>query len=115
MLFGTDGADFHDLNANPTTGQWRPEAKVDIASQGVSSGCAPARFAWKDRSVDAYEVQDVTVRREEGIDIVFADGHQCSFELEELRLGCPCAGCRADRDRGKVPWPTPRSPLPLSI
>lgn len=65
--------------------------------------------------MDANEVQDVTVRREQGIDITFADGHECRFDLEELRLGCPCAGCRADRDKGKVPWPTPRSPLPLSI
>lgn len=61
------------------------------------------------------EVADVTIERERGVTVEFADGHRCSFELEELRLACPCAGCRADRDQGRVPWPTPRSPQPLSI
>lgn len=61
------------------------------------------------------EVADVTIERERGVTVVFADGHRCSFELLELRLACPCAGCRGARDKGEQPWPTPRSPLPLSI
>lgn len=65
--------------------------------------------------MQAHQVQDITVRRDEGIDIVFADGHRCWFELEELRIGCPCAGCRTEREMGREPWPTPRSPLPLTI
>jgi len=60
-------------------------------------------------------VADVTVERETAVTVVFEDGHRCTFGLEELRAACPCAGCRADRDRGEVPWPKSRSPLPLSI
>jgi DUF971 family protein len=61
------------------------------------------------------EVADVTVERTVGVTVEFVDGRSCSFGLEELRQACPCAGCRGARDKGEVPWPTPRSPLPLSI
>ncbi len=60
-------------------------------------------------------VTDVTVERDTGVTVTFEDGRRCTFDLEELRRACPCAGCRADRDRGQVPWPTSRSPLPLTI
>ncbi|MFP3905583.1 MAG: DUF971 domain-containing protein [Acidimicrobiales bacterium] len=61
------------------------------------------------------EVRDITVNREDGVDIEFIDGHRCTFDLEELRLACPCASCRGARDKGQAPWPTPRSPQPLTI
>jgi DUF971 family protein len=65
--------------------------------------------------VGANDVRDITIDREAGVEIEFLDGHRCSFGLEELRLACPCASCRGARDKGEVPWPTPRSPQPLTI
>ena len=62
-----------------------------------------------------HDVQDITVERDAGVEIVFVDGRRCSFELEELRLACPCASCRGARDKGDAPWPGPRSPRPLAI
>ncbi len=42
--------------------------------------------------------------------VVFGDGHDCRFELEEMRLQCPCAGCRSARDHGRpVTFGSPRS------
>jgi prepilin-type processing-associated H-X9-DG protein len=73
------------------------------------------RLPWEDLCVDETEVHDITVDRARGVEIAFADGHVCRFELEELRLACPCAACRKLRDDDQAPWPTPRSPLPLSI
>jgi hypothetical protein len=67
-----------------------------------------------DQAVEATEV-DITVDRDQGVAITFADGHRCSFGLEELRLACPCASAGGRATRGEVPWPTPRSPLPLTI
>lgn len=67
------------------------------------------------RRTPTTEVVDVTVERERGVTVEFADGRRCEFGLEELRQACPCAGCRGARDKGEAPWPTPRSPLPLSI
>lgn len=61
------------------------------------------------------EVADITIERERALIVDFADGHRCEFGLEELRRACPCAGCRGARDKGESPWPTPRSPLPLSV
>ncbi len=58
---------------------------------------------------------DVTVKRDEGVTLVFADDHVASFNLVEVRLGCPCADCRDLRQRGQDTWPRPSSPLPLSI
>ena len=65
--------------------------------------------------MEANLVTDITIDRDQGVSLVFADGLTCSFELEELRIACPCAGCRGARDRGDIPWPTPRSPQPLTI
>jgi DUF971 family protein len=64
---------------------------------------------------DRTRARDVTIEREVGVTVVFADGHECRFDLEELRVNCPCAACRGDRDRGAVPWPTPSSPTPLAV
>ena len=61
------------------------------------------------------EVTDVTVTRDAGVQVVFADGKVCEFGLVELRLGCPCATCRADLDNGRELWPKAHSPVPLRI
>jgi DUF971 family protein len=65
--------------------------------------------------VEVSEVTDITVDRDTAVTLTFADGRECTFGLEELRQACPCAGCRGARDKGEAPWPTPRSPLPLTI
>lgn len=66
--------------------------------------------------VDAsLRVESVTVDREHGLHVTFEDGRECAFNLMELRLACPCAGCRGDRERGVEPWPKAASPIPLRI
>lgn len=50
-----------------------------------------------------------------GITATYADGEVVTFEVTELRLGCPCATCRAFGERGEIPWPRPGSPTPLTI
>jgi prepilin-type processing-associated H-X9-DG protein len=62
---------------------------------------------------ERYELVDLVVEREKGITASFADGHVATFELGELRLGCPCATCRDLRDRGT--WPRPSVPTTLTI
>ena len=64
---------------------------------------------------DPYELVDLDVQRESGITATFADGYVATFDVTELRLGCPCATCRALGERGEIPWPRPGSPTPLSI
>lgn len=61
------------------------------------------------------EVIDLVVKRDEGVQISYADGATVEFNLVELRLGCPCAECRSLRDRGEDVWPRPSSPIPLRI
>ena len=65
--------------------------------------------------MEVSEVTEITVDRDTAVTLTFADGRECTFGLEELRQACPCAGCRGARDKGEAPWPTPRSPLPLTI
>ena len=64
---------------------------------------------------DRFEPVDITVKRDEGITIVFADDHVASLSLIEVRLGCPCADCQVLRGRGQPGWPLRSSPLPLTI
>lgn len=64
---------------------------------------------------DATTVVDITVEKERAVTLVFADGHSCEFALDELRRACPCAGCRNDREAGRVAWPKSSSPLPLTV
>jgi len=64
---------------------------------------------------DADEVAEITVDREHGLTLVFGDGMECRFDLGELRVNCPCAGCRTERDRDELPWPKANSPKPLAI
>lgn len=61
------------------------------------------------------DAEDITVKRDEYVEVVFGDGHTCRFGLVELRLTCPCAECRGIRERGDEAWPGPGSPVPLRI
>ena len=45
------------------------------------------------------EIATVTVDRDSHVEIIFADGKVCRFDLQELRRACPCATCRTARDR----------------
>lgn len=51
------------------------------------------------------DVAAITVVRDSHVEVTFADDKVCRFTLEELRLACPCATCRSQRDRGEVTWP----------
>ena len=64
---------------------------------------------------DRYDLVDLDVNRTTGVTATYADGFTVTFDLVDLRLGCPCATCRALIERGEKPWPRPSSPLPLSI
>ena len=64
---------------------------------------------------DPSEPVDVDVRRDEGVTIRFADGHEEFINLMALRLGCPCATCRSLREQGEEGWPRPGAPNPLRI
>lgn len=61
------------------------------------------------------DAEDITVKRDEYVAVLFGDGRQCRFDLLELRLNCPCATCRGMRDAGVDVWPGPASPQPLRI
>ncbi len=64
---------------------------------------------------DRHEPGSIDVDRAEAVTIEFLDGEVARFDLLELRRGCPCATCRALRDRGQPTWPRPGSPEPLAI
>jgi prepilin-type processing-associated H-X9-DG protein len=64
---------------------------------------------------ERYEPRTIDVAKDKGVTIAFSDGHVASFDLMTLRLACPCAACRALRDRGEAAWPRPGSPMPLRI
>lgn len=57
----------------------------------------------------------VDVDRATGLTLTWPDGSATTYDLEELRVNCPCAECRGLRDRGEAAWPRPSSPLPLRI
>ena len=61
------------------------------------------------------EPKTIDVDKESGVTLTFLDGFVASFELEELRRGCPCATCRTMREQGQDAWPRPGSPKPLKI
>ncbi len=50
-------------------------------------------------------VTEIDIDRMVAMTLTFDDGHTCRFDVERLRLACPCAGCRGMRDRGEAPWP----------
>ncbi|MCB1256931.1 MAG: DUF971 domain-containing protein [Microthrixaceae bacterium] len=52
------------------------------------------------------DVTDVTIDTENmELALSFDDGLDGSISLVELRLNCPCATCRAERQLGHEPWP----------
>jgi DUF971 family protein len=57
----------------------------------------------------------IDVDRERGVTLTWPDGLTSRFELEQLRVHCPCASCRTRREGGLTVWPLPGSPQPLTI
>jgi DUF971 family protein len=61
------------------------------------------------------EITGVTVDRDSHVEVTFADGAVCRFDLVDLRLACPCATCRDRRDRDEAAWrPSPSTPLTVA-
>ena len=61
----------------------------------------------------AHEPAHVDLERDSALTITWDDRRVTRFDLEELRVNCPCAECRGLRDRGEQAWPRPTSPHPL--
>ena len=53
------------------------------------------------------EPVDVEVDRENGVTLVWPDGHTSHYGLADLRAGCPCAECRNARTTGGPSWAAP--------
>jgi DUF971 family protein len=64
---------------------------------------------------DRLEPSQIEVARTEGVTVTFGDGYVARFPLLPLRQGCPCATCRAQRDRGEPVWPRAGSEEPLRV
>jgi DUF971 family protein len=47
----------------------------------------------------------IDLDRTRSLRLEWADGRAATFALETLRSNCPCAACRAVRDRGNPVWP----------
>jgi DUF971 family protein len=58
---------------------------------------------------------DVAVERDRGVTVTWADGTISTYDLEELRVNCPCASCRALREQGRPAWPPVGRPEPLRL
>jgi DUF971 family protein len=56
---------------------------------------------------------EVELDRAGGLTLTWPDRGTDRFDLEELRINCPCAGCRGRREQGLDAWPTPGAPQPL--
>lgn len=67
------------------------------------------------RMTDPPAPETIDVDREHGVTLTWADGTTLRFDLVELRTRCPCADCRARRERGLDVWPLASSPQPLRI
>lgn len=61
------------------------------------------------------DAEDITVKRDEYVEVRFGDGRTCRFGLAELRVNCPCAECRGIREAGEEPGLRPASAAPLRI
>ncbi|MDQ4097575.1 MAG: DUF971 domain-containing protein [Actinomycetota bacterium] len=57
----------------------------------------------------------IDIQRDHGVTITWDDGHLSRFDLEDLRINCPCAQCRDLRQDAKQVWPRPGAPTPLRI
>jgi DUF971 family protein len=60
-------------------------------------------------------VTDIDIDRLRSVRLTFDDGFGCEFPLDALRAACPCATCRAFRDRGEPAWPRPGQPPTVTI
>ena len=60
-------------------------------------------------------VTDVSIERAERVTITFDDGLVCQFAVADLRAACPCATCRAMRERGDPAWPAAGQTEEISI
>jgi len=67
-------------------------------------GAADAQAAANQPSdVVARQAINVEVDREASeLRVWFEDGEPAKFDLLDLRLGCPCAGCRGRREQGQA-------------
>jgi DUF971 family protein len=61
----------------------------------------------------SHEPTTIDLDRQQGLTIVWDDGVESRFGLEELRVNSTCAECRGIRDQGAVVWPKASSPQPL--
>lgn len=50
---------------------------------------------------DSPQPMKLTIKREEGLDITWSDGHASHYSLSYLRTMCPCATCKEVRAEGK--------------
>jgi len=65
---------------------------------------------------EQHEVRDITIDRErQRMVVLFGDGVEHAFTLQDLRVHCPCAGCRGDREQGRTPWPKAGNTVALSV
>ena len=55
----------------------------------------------------------VDLDRRRSLTLRWPDGRVTTFDLETLRVNCPCAECRGLRDKGDPAWPRPGAPQPL--
>jgi DUF971 family protein len=55
----------------------------------------------------------VELDRVAGLTVQWADGTTSRFDLETLRVNCPCAECRGRREQHQPVWPRPGAPVPL--
>lgn len=53
------------------------------------------------------DVESIEVRRDDAVEITYADQVVATFPLAALRAACPCASCRGWRERGEEAWPRP--------
>lgn len=61
------------------------------------------------------EPTSIDIEKTSAVTVTWADGEVSRFELEGLRLICPCAECRGAREAGAAPWPKPTSPQPIAL
>lgn len=66
-------------------------------------------------AVDPTDVAAITVDKDSHVEVTFADGTVCRFELADLRIACPCAGCRNAREQGRQPWAPTAGRPPLAV
>ena len=54
---------------------------------------------------------EIELDRESHLRLGWADGVVARFEIADLRLACPCAGCRSRREKGQRPVPDDGRPI----